>query len=128
MAGNNALLICAVPVVRQQKIIDKANARVEQSAIAGGAIPGDCALQHVANAIKLVAGGLGIVEHAQRFSIALVIGIQVSAGFLRGDHVANHRCGGGAKLWLIRGLQRKSYRLGPFVDVGIGVNGADLRG
>ena len=49
-----------------QKIIDKAQSGIEKSAVASGAVICDRALQHVPDAIELVAGGLGLWCHAMR--------------------------------------------------------------
>ncbi len=117
MPGDNCLLVCAGPVVRQQKVVDEANAGIEQSSVAGGAIIGDCALQHVADAIEFVARRLGVIQHAFRFPVTDKIGVQIAARFLSCNHLVNHRVGGLSQSGLIAGLQCESNRLGPLIDI-----------
>ena len=73
-----------------------------------------------------MAGGLRVVEHAQRLAIALVVGVDIAARFLCGDHFTDHFEGRGAELRMVGGLQSEADSLGPFVDIGVRVDGADL--
>lgn len=114
-------------VIRQQKIVDKADAGIEQRAVTGGTIDGDGPLKHVTEAIKLVAGGLRVIEHAQRLAVALVIRIEIATWLLRCNHRADYRVERGVKLRLITRLHRESDRLGPLINIGVGVNRPDLR-
>ena len=127
MPGDNPLLVWSRSEVGKQKTIDKPHGRVEQRAVSVGTIESDGALQHVADAIELVSGGLRVVLHAQRLAVVLVVGVEVAARLLDGHHVANHGGGGLAQLRLVGGLQREADGLGPLVDVGVGVDGTLLR-
>src|SRR6266446_2443151 len=58
--------------------------------------------------------------------IVHVIGIQIAAGFLGGDDIIDEFLRHGANRWTITGLQSEASGLGPFVNVGIGINRAAL--
>jgi hypothetical protein len=53
---------------------------------------------------KLVAGSLSVVLHPQRLPFSVVVGIQVPAGFLNSNDVADHRISRFSQLGLIRDL------------------------
>ena len=86
------------PKLGSRKSIDEADACVEQGAVAVGAVEGDGALQHVADAIEFVAAGLDVVLHAERLAVVDVIGVEVAARLLGSDDVADHGGGGFAEL------------------------------
>ena len=83
-------------------------------------------MQHVAKAIHFVPDFLIVLRHAQRNSVVLVIRVQISAGFLDGDHFTNHGVGSAPEFGLNAGLQRPSDTINPLVNVGIRKVGALL--
>ena len=64
MAGHDGTLIGGRTITRQQEVVHETQAGVQQRWISRRAVPGDPTLQQMADAIKLVAAGLGLGEHA----------------------------------------------------------------
>src|SRR5947209_4057384 len=77
MSGHNRLLVCTRSVVRNQEIIYETNACVEQRRISRCSIVRNRALQHMPDAVQFVPCSLRVVLHAQRLSIAVVVGIWI---------------------------------------------------
>ncbi len=127
MPRNNRLLGRGT-VVGQEKVVHEADARVEQLAVASSPIVSNCALQHVTDVVEFVSGGLGWCEHAQRFAIVLVVGVEVSAGLLDRDHLVNDFLGRRTQVRTIAGLQREPNCFGPLVNIGVRKNRPALRG
>ena len=127
VAGDNTHLIRTGAIVRNKEIVDEANAGIEKSLVARGAIVGDGSLKQMADAIELVPGGLGWILHAQRLPVFDVVGVQIAARLLDRNHIADHRIGSRPEFWLLAGLERKRSAFQPLVDIGIRVNGALLR-
>src|SRR5207249_11512428 len=128
MAGEQRFLVRARTEIRKQEVIYKTDARVEQSAIVGGAVVSDSALQEVTHVVKFVAPLLGSRLHSLRSMVADVIRVQVSVGLLRGNDVLRDFVHGCAKLGPLAGLQSETGSSGPPVNVGIGVHRPALRG
>src|SRR3981081_4943740 len=64
MTGYDTFLVWARTVVRNQEVIDEADACVEQCWVTGCAVHGNCALQQMADAVKLMTTHLALGEHA----------------------------------------------------------------
>src|ERR1700733_2060649 len=98
MTGDDRLLARVRAVARDKKAVDEANSCIEQSGVARGAIVCDGALQQMADAVELVAGGLSSPLHAIAFAIADIIGVEITAGLLGGHDLADHGVGLPAQL------------------------------
>src|SRR5256885_46424 len=128
MAREQRFLVRPRTEIRKQEVIYKTDARVEQSAITGGAVVSDSALQEMTHVVKFVAPLLGSRLHSLRSMVADVIGVQVTVGLLRGNDVLRDFVHGSAKLGPLAGLQSETGGFGPLVNVGIGVHRPALRG
>src|SRR5437899_12930866 len=106
MAGEQRFLVRPRTEIRKQEVIYKTDARVEQSAITGGAVVSDSALQEMTHVGKFVAPLLGSRLHSLRSMVAGVIGVQVSVGLLRGNHLLRDFLLGFAKLGPLAGPHR----------------------
>ena len=80
------------------------------------------------NTVEFVPAGLGLGEHAIALPGLDKVSIEIAAGFLRGDNLANHLFTVPAQFWQRSGLQREPHSFQPLVNVGIGVDGPALGG
>ena len=126
MAGDD-WLFGSRTVVRKKKVVNEPDARIEKLAVPGRPIISDRSLQHVPDVVELMAGGLRLRRHPQRFVIVHVVGVQVTTRLLNGHDLANYLLRTGAKLGTIARLQHKANGLGPLVDVRVRIHGTLLR-
>ena len=97
MTGNDGPLVRPRSIPWQQEAVHKLHARLQKSGIAGRTIVCDRGLQQMADAVKLVAGGLRLPLHAQAFVVLDVIGVEIATGLLRSRDFPNHLLGLSAK-------------------------------
>ena len=71
---------------------------------------------------------LRLRRHAERRAVLHVVRIQVAVRLLRGDHVRDDFFCRHAQFRTVARLQGEAHRLGPLVNIGIGIYGADLLG
>ena len=121
MPGDNRFF-GLLAVVGDQELVYETNSRIEHLAVASGAVVRDRALQHVPHVVELVAGRLCLGKHALRRVVVDIVGVQITAGLLRGHNITNEFFNGRAKLWTITRLQREPRRFDPFVNVGVGIH------
>ncbi len=109
-------------VVGDQELVYETNSRFEHLAVASGAVVCDRALQHMPHVVEFVAGRLRLGKHALRRVVIDVVGVQITAGLLRGHDVINEFLNGRAKLRTTGRLQREPRCFDPFVNVGVGID------
>ena len=120
VAGKKRLLVR--PEVPRQ-VVRELDAGIEQFAVARGAVIGDRSLEHVAEAVELVAPFHRLRDQPLRGFFAHKVRVEIPAGFLDGNDLVNPFLRPLTELRLISRLQENAHRFDPLVRIGVGKNG-----
>lgn len=106
----------------REEIFDHADARVEEFALAGGAVPGDARLQHVAEAVEFVPAAHVLVARGE--ILAGIVRVEIAAWLLRGGDIPDDGFGRCPEFGVGAALERESDGLDPLVHIGVREEGA----
>src|ERR1700676_2092151 len=126
MPGEQRLLVRARTEFRPQELVYKAQARIQQRAVAGRTVISDRALEQMPDTVKLVAMLLRLWFHALGGMVQHVVRVQVTVRLLGGHNLMNilvHCC---AELRPVARLQRESRCLNPLVNIRVRIDGTTL--